>query len=252
MGNKSLQYTSYSGGINYGLQLQFWLCPKLINVTVTAQGGNPRELIDQRNRLQLHFLISVELMSDCSFRISERKQKGGFVCKRVVLANVPSFRFFVLSFRVLYPRSGFGVPLCCCFVPSLRVLGVQGTSTKTTLLETTLLRAPEIGPFFEFQGPADRGGGLKRGCFPIWTCLSFFVLFCPSWDFPDVSGIFPVCLGIVRGISRFVLFLFLSLLSYSTYEEQSRKGPGLPSLKNWFGNNVVTHRLTLGQMRTTK
>ena len=73
------------------------------------------------------------------------------------------------------------------------------------------------------RGPAKRGGP-KQGGFPIWTCPSFFVLFCPFlglsrffWDFPDLlgdgPGIFP--------ISPFPL----SRPSKSTYEEQSRKGP---------------------------
>ena len=82
---------------------------------------------------------------------------------------------------------------------------------------------------------AAKRGGFKRGGFPIWTCPSFFVLFCPFWDFPDFSGIFPICSGTVRGFSRSVLFLFLGLLK-STYEEQSRKGPRHnlePSRKKW-------------------
>ena len=78
----------------------------------------------------------------------------------------------------------------------------------------------------ETQGPLN-GGGFKRGGFPIWTCPSFFLLFCPFlsflglsrffWDFPDLSGdgpgIFPICpFPLSRPIK-------------STYEEQSRKGP---------------------------
>ena len=55
---------------------------------------------------------------------------------------------------------------------------------------------------------AKRGGASNRGGFPDLD-LSF--LFCPFWDFPDVSGIFPICSGMVRGFSRFVLFLFLGL-----------------------------------------
>ena len=78
------------------------------------------------------------------------------------------------------------------------------------------------------------------GGFPIWTCPSFFVLFCPFWDFPDFSGIFPICSGMVRGFSRFVLFLFLGLLraptrnspervraTIWTFPEKSGKHPGL-------------------------
>ena len=63
----------------------------------------------------------------------------------------------------------------------------------------------------ESQGPLNGGvsnGGVSLFCpFP-----SFFVLFCPFWDFPDFSGIFPICSGMVRGFSRLVLFLFLGLL----------------------------------------
>ena len=38
----------FSGGINYGLQLQFWPCPELNNARVAALGGIPRlrELIN--------------------------------------------------------------------------------------------------------------------------------------------------------------------------------------------------------------
>ena len=87
---------------------------------------------------------------------------------------------------------------------------------------------------------AAKRGGFKRGGFPIWTCPSFFVLFRPFWDFPDFSGIFPICSGMVRGFSRFVLFLFLGLLraptnnspervrdTICTFPEKSGKHPGL-------------------------
>ena len=83
-------------------------------------------------------------------------------------------------------------------------------------------------------------GEVQTGVFPIWTCPSFFVLFCPFWDFPDFSGIFPICSGTVRGFSRFVLFFFLGLLraptrnspervrdTIWTFPEKSGKPPGL-------------------------
>ena len=66
---------------------------------------------------------------------------------------------------------------------------------------------------------AAKRGGFKRGGFPIWTCPSFFVLFCPFGTFP---GIFPICSGMVRGFSRFVLFLFLSLLRAPTRNSPER------------------------------
>ena len=62
----------------------------------------------------------------------------------------------------------------------------------------------------------------KRGGFPIWTCPCFFVLSCPFWDFPDFSWIFPICSEIVRGFSRFVLFLFLGLLTAPTRNSPER------------------------------
>ena len=91
---------------------------------------------------------------------------------------------------------------------------------------------------------AKRGGGSKRGGFPIWTCPSvfvFFVLFCPFLSFfPDFSRIFPICSGMVQEFSRFVLFLFLGLLRAPTrnspkgsatqsgpFPEKSGKRPGL-------------------------
>ena len=72
--------------------------------------------------------------------------------------------------------------------------------------------------------------------------MSFSVLFGTS---PISFGIFPICPWIVRGFSRFVLFLFLSLSTAPTRNspervrgtiwtfppEKSGKPPGLPSLK---------------------
>ena len=87
------------------------------------------------------------------------------------------------------------------------------------------------------QSRAAKRGCFKRGGFPIWTCPSFFVLFCPFGTFP---GIFPICSGMVRGFSRFVLFLCLGLLraptrnspervrdTIRTCPEKSGKHPGL-------------------------
>ena len=71
------------------------------------------------------------------------------------------------------------------------------------------------------------------------------LIFVPSWDFPDFSGIFRICLGMVRGFSRLVLFPLPRPIT-STYEEQSRKDPRHnPDLsrKKWetprFGNPPV-------------
>ena len=67
---------------------------------------------------------------------------------------------------------------------------------------------------------AAKRGGFKRGDFPIWTCPSCFVLFCPFWDFPDFSDLLGDGSGIFP-ISPFPL----SRPIKSTYEEQSRKDP---------------------------
>ena len=56
---------------------------------------------------------------------------------------------------------------------------------------------------------AAKRGGFKRRASQsglVLPFLSFFVLFCPFWDFPDFSGIFPDLLGDGPGISRFVPF----------------------------------------------
>ena len=66
-----------------------------------------------------------------------------------------------------------------------------------------------------------KGGGFQTGGFPDLD-LSF--LFCPFWDFPDFSGIFPISSGDSPGIFRIRPFS-LSRPIKSTYEEQSRKGP---------------------------
>ena len=85
------------------------------------------------------------------------------------------------------------------------------------------------------QGPLN--GGVSNGGFPD---LDSSFLFCPFLSFPDFSGIFPICSGMVRGFSRFVLFLFLGLLraptrnspervrdTIWTFPEKSGKHPGL-------------------------
>ena len=69
---------------------------------------------------------------------------------------------------------------------------------------------------------AAKQGVFKRGgAFPDLD-LSFFVLLCPFWDFPDLPGIFPICPAIVRGFSRFVPFLLLGLLTAATRNSPER------------------------------
>ena len=62
-GNDHMQQsTSYYGTINYGLQLQQWPLPQLINGTVTAPGGSPRELSHRPDRLRSQLLIESRLV----------------------------------------------------------------------------------------------------------------------------------------------------------------------------------------------
>ena len=82
-------------------------------------------------------------------------------------------------------------------------------------------------PHKKYQEPLNGGvsnGGVSRS----GLVLPFLVLFCPFWDFPDFSGIFPICSGRVRGFSRFVPFLFLGLLRAPT-----RNNPERVRDKNW-------------------
>ena len=104
----------------------------------------------------------------------------------------------------------------------------------------------------EIISRAAKRGCFKRGGFPIWTCPSFFVLFCPFGTFP---GIFPICPGTLRGFSRLVLFLFLGLLSAPTrnspesvrdtiwtFPEKSGKHPGLET--PGFSFSQLSHHMT--------
>ena len=59
---------------------------------------------------------------------------------------------------------------------------------------------------------ATKRGCFKRGGFPIWTCPSFFVLFCPFGTFP---GIFPIYPGTGD-------FLDWSFSSFSAYYQHLR------------------------------
>ena len=98
---------------------------------------------------------------------------------------------------------------------------------------------------------AAKRGCFKRGGFPIWTCPSFFVLFCPFLSFFVLFGIFPIFPGfpdlLGDGPGIFPIRPFsLSRPLKSTYEEQCRKGPRHNrdlSRKKWetpgFGNPPV-------------
>ena len=81
-----------------------------------------------------------------------REETKGRFRKRVVLANVPSFRFLVPGNIRMYPRSGFWCRGNIRTFPRSG-FGYRGTSAKTTLLETTLLRTPKRIPMPARSGP---------------------------------------------------------------------------------------------------
>ena len=84
------------------------------------------------------------------------------------------------------------------------------------------------------QGPLN--GGVSNGGFPDLD-LSF--PFCPFWDFPSFSGIFPICSGMVRGFSRFVPFLFLGLLRAPTRNSPERVRDTIWTFPEKVGNPPV-------------
>ena len=94
---------------------------------------------------------------------------------------------------------------------------------------------------------AAQRGGFKRGVSRSGLVLPS----CTFRDFPDLSGTFPICPGMVRGFSRFVLFLFLGLLTaprrnspkkvrdtIRTFPEKSGKPPGLETPRFSFSKKL--------------
>ena len=97
------------------------------------------------------------------------------------------------------------------------------------------------------NGGVSNGGVSRSGL--VLPFLSFFI---PFQDFPDFSGIFPICSGMVRGFSRFALFLFLGLSraptrnspervrdTIWTFPEKSGKPPGLETTRFSFSQFLV-------------
>ena len=73
---------------------------------------------------------------------------------------------------------------------------------------------------------AAKQGGVQTGGLPDLD-LSF--LFCPFWDFPDFSGIFPISWGTLWGFSRFVLFSSLGLFFWQRLRGTVPKGSATQS-----------------------
>ena len=114
-----------------------------------------------------------------------------------------------------------------------RLQNEVGTKDFCSRHEFSHEKCSEIFPIYLSR--AAKRGGFKRGCFPIWTCPSFFVLFCPFpifWDFPDLSGdspgIFPIGpfpLGLLRAPTRNSPERVCDTIW--TFPERSGKPPGL-------------------------
>ena len=95
-------------------------------------------------------------------------------------------------------------------------------------------------------------GGVSNGGFPDLDLSFLFCPFCSFLGLSRFSGIFPICLGMVRGFSRFVLILFLGLLreptrnspervrdTIWTFPEKSGKPPGLETPRFSFSQNCA-------------
>ena len=113
---------------------------------------------------------------------------------------------------------------------------VLGFSVSTSRRATTTTQDD-----ISCQGPPNGGlsnGGASRSGL-VLPFLSFFVLFRRFWDFPDFSGIFPICSGMVRGFSRFVPFLFLGLLRAPTRNSPERVRDTIWTFPKKVGNTRV-------------
>ena len=98
--------------------------------------------------------------------------------------------------------------LCVFFAPYMLVVPQSEVLAISFFCKRPAENAVNIWRFcVADQGPPN--GGFQTGGFPDLDLSFLFCLFCPFWDFPDFSGIFPICSGMVRGFSRFVPFLFL-------------------------------------------
>ena len=86
---------------------------------------------------------------------------------------------------------------------------------------------------------AKRGGGVQTKRVPDLDLSFLFVFFCYFWDFPDFSGIFPICPGTLRGFSRFVPFLFLGLLTAPIRNSSERVHDTIRTFPEKSGNPLV-------------
>ena len=103
----------------------------------------------------------------------------------------------------------------------------------------------------QIQGWVSNGGGVSD--------LDWSFLFCSFLSFLGLSRFFwgfPICSGMVRGISRSVLFLFLGLLraptrnspervrdTISTFPEKSGKPPGLETPRLSFSQQIIHQKI---------
>ena len=93
--------------------------------------------------MPLKILVLLRLEGYHPHSLLERKQFKA-VCKKAVLANMPSFRFGFLGSRNIKIMAFF-----CQGSTVETEFQYRGSSAKTTLLENTLLRTPDLQPQFE-------------------------------------------------------------------------------------------------------
>ena len=88
---------------------------------------------------------------------------------------------------------------------------------------------------------------LKRGGFPIWTCPSFFALFCP---FPIFPGFSRFVRGLFEDFPDLPFFLFLGLLTAPTRNSPERVCDKIRTFPQKSGkpHGLETPRLSFSQM----
>ena len=148
--------------------------------------------------------------------------------------NLPVFGipvFGIPDFRI--PGSGISASgrLPVWGFPYLRNPCLRNPCFRNSHLRNPCFRNSHLRNFSRIQAPLNQtplrlpptnGGVSNGGASRSGLVLPFLSFFRPFWDFPDFFGIFPIFPGTLRGFSRFVLFLFLGVLTAPTRNSPER------------------------------
>ena len=132
---------------NFFVRVRFGGVPSTVEKVVRVRFCSPPQLTSQRKHRQNRYPDTALYVTklECLYEstVFHWEKKGRF-CKRVVLANVPSFRFSFRENMRTYPRCGFhseGTSELYTLVPVF-VLGEH--PPKPPFWKTTLLSTPEF------------------------------------------------------------------------------------------------------------